>query len=75
MGGSWALQLRGAVRRVKRGGNGTNARDLIRPPRFIVPRMKFAPAILLLALLGSAHGALDDSLKTLTAIGREGAGN
>ena len=37
--------------------------------------MKLVPAILSLALLGSAHGALDDSLKTLIAIGREGAGN
>lgn len=37
--------------------------------------MKLAPAILLLALLGNASGAPDDSLKTLTAIGREGAGN
>ena len=43
--------------------------------RFILTRMKHFPAILLFASLANLHGALTDSLNTLAAVGREGAGN
>ncbi len=37
--------------------------------------MKLLPAILCLASLATSHSALDDSLKTLSAVGSEGRGN
>ncbi len=51
------------------------ARDRRRDFGFILRRMKhFVPALLLLSL-ARLHGALEVSLKTLAAVGREGAGN
>ena len=52
-----------------------NARDRDRGSRFILRRMKLRIPILLLATLATVRGAVDDSLKTLAAVEREGRGN
>jgi hypothetical protein len=43
--------------------------------RFILTRMKLLPPMLLFASMASLHGAVNDALDKLAAVGREGAGN
>ena len=51
------------------------ARDRFRASRFTLTRMKLFIPTLLLAAFANLRGAVDDSLKTLAAVEREGRGN
>ena len=51
------------------------ARDHVRGIRSIPHAMKLLLATVFLASLANLHSAVDDSLKTLAAVGREGQGN
>ncbi len=59
----------------ERNPSSRNARDRFRASRFTLTRMKLLVPALLLAAFANVRGAVDDSLKTLAAVEREGRGN